>query len=229
MEERRAKLADPARRRALRDNLPMVATAPIDTITVLGPRSPATEPYREMSVGQVAELTGKHPVDALLDVAVADDLATLFFVAPPQGGDADLLREIVQSPYLLLGVSDGGAHTKFLTAGRYPTETLAEHVREREWLSVEEAHWRLSALPAKLAGFRGRGTLQEGSPADVVVYDYENLKVLPTEVAHDLPGGEWRRVQRADGYRWVLVNGEVTVEDDREVANHSGRLLRHGG
>ena len=40
------------------------------------------------------------------------------------------------------------------------------------------------------------------------------------------PGGEWRRVQRADGYRWVLVNGEVTIEDDKESDTYSGALLR---
>ena len=48
------------------------------------------------------------------------------------------------------------------------------------------------------------------------------------EVAHDFPGGEWRRIQRARGYRFVLVNGDVTIEDDRETGVHSGRLLRHG-
>jgi N-acyl-D-amino-acid deacylase len=72
--------------------------------------------------------------------------------------------------------------------------------------------------------------LREGAPADVVVYDLENLKMVPEKplVVHDFPGGEWRRIQRARGYRYVLVNGEVTIEDDRESGVHSGRLLRHG-
>jgi len=94
--------------------------------------------------------------------------------------------------------------------------------------SLEHAHWRLSALPAHCAGFRDRGTLVEGAPADIIVYDLEQLACLPTEVAHDLPGGEWRRIQRARGYRFVLVNGDVTIEDDRETGRHAGRLLRHG-
>ena len=54
----------------------------------------------------------------------------------------------------------------------------------------------------------GRGVIRKGAPADLVVYDYERLDVLPAEVPHDLPGGEWRRVQRAAGYRYVLVKGE---------------------
>src|SRR5581483_5174721 len=124
--------------------------------------------------------------------------------------------------------SDGGAHTKFLTAGRYPTETLCKVVREHAMISLEEAHWRLSALPARVAGFRGRGTLTVGAPADVIVYDFERLRVLDAEVAHDLPGGEWRRVQRASGYRHVLVNGEVTIRDDEPTGASPGMLLRRG-
>ena len=226
-EERLAKFADPGRRAGLREQLPRTATASIGSVTVLSPRSASTERFREMSVGQVAELTGKDPVDAMLDIAVEDKLDTLFFVAPPQNG-SDYLREIVQYPHMLLGVSDGGAHTKFLTAGRYPTETLAVQVRENQWITYEEAHRRLSALPAQLAGFRERGLLRLGSPADVVVYDPEALTTLPTEVAHDQPGGEWRRVQKARGYAAVVVNGEVSIDGDTETGTRSGRLLRNG-
>eukprot|EP00657_Telonema_sp_P-1_P007640 TRINITY_DN27700_c0_g1_i1.p1 TRINITY_DN27700_c0_g1~~TRINITY_DN27700_c0_g1_i1.p1 ORF type:complete len:226 (+),score=47.43 TRINITY_DN27700_c0_g1_i1:2-679(+) len=158
---------------------------------------------------------------------VEENLETEFFAAPPNGR-IDYLKEIVDDPYVLFGVSDGGAHTKFLTAGRYPTETLVKIVREHAMISLEEAHWRLSALPAQFAGFEGRGVLRKGAPADILVYDYENLEVLPAEIVHDLPAGEWRRVQRASGYRYVLVNGEVTIRDDEPTNVHSGRLLRFG-
>jgi N-acyl-D-aspartate/D-glutamate deacylase len=227
-EDRLQKLADPARRQALKDNLPKVATGSLDSVTVLTTMSATTEPYRQMSVGQAAEAMGKDVVDAILDIAVADRLQTVFYASSP-AGESDLISEIVADPYVLLGVSDGGAHTKFFTAGRYPTETLAVHVRERETLSLEDAHWRLAALPAALAGFRDRGTIRVGSPADIVVYDYERLDSRPSEVVHDLPGGEWRRIQRADGYRWVIVNGEVSIDDDVETGAHPGALLRHGG
>ena len=226
--ERLAKFADPERRQGLRDNLPATATAPLETVTILSPRSASTEQFREMSVAQAAAATGKHPVDAMLDIAVEDGLDTLFFVAPPQG-DSSFLKEIVQYPHMLFGVSDGGAHTKFLTAGRYPTETLSEQVRDNQWVTYEEAHRRLSALPAHLAGFRDRGVIHNGGPADVVVYDPENLQALPMEVVHDLPGGEWRRIQRAKGYQNVILNGEVTIENDEQTETYSGQLLRHGG
>ena len=87
-------------------------------------------------------------------------------------------------------------------------------------------HWKLSALPAYCAGFHDRGTLEEGKAADIIVYDYERLSMTPVEKAHDFPAGEWRRIQRAVGYRYVLVNGEVTIDNDRETGVAAGRLLR---
>jgi N-acyl-D-aspartate/D-glutamate deacylase len=89
-------------------------------------------------------------------------------------------------------------------------------------------HWKLSAFPAAVAGFTGRGTLVAGAPADIVVYDYEGLRSLPEEIAHDVPGGDWRRIRRAAGYRYILVNGEVTFHDGVPTGATPGRLLRHG-
>jgi N-acyl-D-aspartate/D-glutamate deacylase len=226
-EERKRKLADPARRPALRAYESGIVTVGIPDIKVIECFSDATRPFENLTLGEVAARTGRHPVDVMLDAAVADDLRTVFY-AEPANVSREAMRDLVGHPWILPGVSDGGAHTKFFTGGRYPTEFLATIVREESMCSLEHAHWRLSALPAHCAGFRGRGTLVEGAPADLVVYDYERLACLPTEVAHDFPGGEWRRVQRARGYRYILVNGQVTVEDDRETQVHSGRLLRHG-
>ncbi len=226
--EKRAMLADPARRPALRDQMPYFVLGPFENIVVTDPATPETQQWLDHTIQLVAEKTGKHPVDAMLDIVVADDLKTEFFSMPPNVG-LNSLREIMENPYVLFGVSDGGAHTKFLTAGRYPTEAIIKVARENEMLSLEETHWRLSALPAQIAGFTGRGTLQLGAPADIVVYDYENLEILPAEVVHDLPGGEWRRIQRARGYRYVLINGAVTIENDEQTHAFSGQLLRHGG
>jgi N-acyl-D-amino-acid deacylase len=50
----------------------------------------------------------------------------------------------------------------------------------------------------------------------------------PVEIAHDFPGGEWRRVRKADGYRYIMVNGEITIRDGEQTGASSGRLLRHG-
>ena len=68
-------------------------------------------------------------------------------------------------------------------------------------------------------------------PADIVVYDYENLRRVPEwsyEILHDFPADEWRVVQRAEGYRWTLVNGVITFEDGVCTGATPGVLLRNG-
>jgi N-acyl-D-aspartate/D-glutamate deacylase len=226
-DEKLSKLADPSRRPALRARLPSLVLGPFENIVVTGPATPATQRWLDHTIGLVAEKTGKHPADALIDIVVADSLKTEFFSMPSNQSLA-YLKEIVDNPYVLFGVSDGGAHTKFLTAGRYPTETLIKVVRDHQMLSLEEAHWRLSALPAQLAGLGDRGMLKLGAPADLVIYAMNDLQILPPRVVHDFPGGEWRRIQRAKGYRYVLINGEVTLENDEQTHRYSGQLLRHG-
>ena len=228
VEERLVKLADPARREVLRGEAVFAAVSGIDNIVVLSPKSPETAQWSNHTVADVAKATGKHPVDAMLDVAVADGLRTTFYGAP--NGVANTgLAEILANEFAIPGVSDGGAHTRFLTAGRFPTELITRAVRDSNLISIEEAHYRLAALPARCAGFTDRGTLEPGMAADVIVYDYDALDSRPSEVAHDLPGGEWRRIQRATGYRYILVNGEVTIENDTETGTSAGRLLRNQG
>ena len=86
---------------------------------------------------------------------------------------SDLMKELIDYPYITFGVSDGGAHTKFLTAGRYPTEGLI--VRAREELDHARRHPLAHVgLPAFCAGFKDRGFLREGAPADIVVYNLDN-------------------------------------------------------
>jgi N-acyl-D-aspartate/D-glutamate deacylase len=228
-EEKLAKLADPARREEMRRQPTLAGSSgPIRDIVLLRTSNPDHKQYEDHTIADICALTGKDEIDAILDIAVGDDLEALFYTEP-FGNQRQWQREVVEYPFGIAGVSDGGAHTKFLTAGRYPTEYLTKWVRELAWVSLEEAHWRLSAYPAYCAGFQDRGVLKVGAPADIVVYDYANLAVLPAEVVHDLPGQEWRRVQRARGYRYVLVNGQVTIEEDKETGVASGRLLRHGG
>ena len=205
---------------------------PLEELIIQGVGNhPELEQYVGLTLGAVAQAQGgKHAVDAMLDLSLAGDLQ-VEFLTPDRGQNADYMAEAVQSPYVVTGVSDGGAHTKFFTGGSYTTDFLIWLVRETEKITLEEAHYRLSYLPAHAAGFKDRGFLREGAPADVVVYDLKNLKVLPEwagEVAHDFPGGEWRRVQRSEGYRWTMVNGEVTFEDGRCTGATPGRLLRHG-
>ena len=135
----------------------------------------------------------------------------------------------MRNQHVIPGLSDGGAHTRFFTGGSFTTEILTWLVRETGELTLEQAHFRLSYLPAQAAGFTDRGFLREGAPADILVYDFANLKRVPEmdyEIAHDFPANEWRRVQRAEGYRWIMVNGKVTFRDGVCTGATPGKLLR---
>lgn len=188
---------------------------------------PALKKYEGHTVAEIARDQGKHVVDAMLDISVADNLKA-GFGTPPRATNVEAMREIANSDYALPGVSDGGAHTKFITLGSYSTEYLAKWVRDKEIMDLEQAHWRLSAYPALAAGFTDRGWLREGSPADIVVYDLESLDILPSERTYDFPAGAWRLTQKASGYRYTIVNGQVTFEDNQPSGALPGQLLRHG-
>jgi N-acyl-D-amino-acid deacylase len=231
-DERKAKMQDPEMRRRLKEEWnagirpTQVAQGSVGSLIVQ--RKNVNEAGFGKTVQQIADAQGKHVIDALLDMVVEEDLATEFF-APTQGREvAQFTTEVLDSNLVVAGVSDGGAHVKFLTAGIYPTDLLIWLVRDEKTITLEDAHYKLSYLPAHLGGFKDRGAIREHAPADIVVYDLAKLEVLPSEVAEDLPGGEWRRIQKSRGYNWILVNGEITFEDGKPTGALPGKFLRNG-
>jgi N-acyl-D-aspartate/D-glutamate deacylase len=73
-----------------------------------------------------------------------------------------------------------------------------------------------------------RGLLAPGQRADINLIDLAALALLPPEVAHDLPAGGRRLLQRAAGYRATLVAGQITYRDGEATGLLPGRLLRGG-
>jgi N-acyl-D-aspartate/D-glutamate deacylase len=199
-----------------------VASVPDDT--------PELQKYLGRLIADIAKDEDKHVADAMLDIAVAGKLRVLFRSGLATSGDAEMVGPLMSDPYVMAGVSDGGAHTKFFAGGSYTTDYLTWLVRDEKKISLEEAHYHLSYLPAQAAGFTDRGFLREGAPADIVVYDMGELKRTPEwefEVLHDLPANEWRVVQKAEGYRWTIVNGEITFENGECSGATPGKLLRN--
>ena len=232
--ERKTKMQDPEMRRRLKEEWDsgtrptQVVPGSVGSLMVEETAKPEFEHYAGLTVQEIADKEGKHVIDALLDLVVEDDLGTEF-MGEFQGRDVPrYTKEVLDSLYTIPGVSDGGAHVKFITGGVFPTELIIWLVRDEKVLSLEDAHHKLSFLPAFFGGFKDRGFLREGSPADILVYDLDQLEILPSEVAEDLPGGEWRRVRKAKGYNWIMVNGQVTFEDGEPTGEMPGRFLTHG-
>jgi N-acyl-D-amino-acid deacylase len=236
IDEKMVKLADLAVREQMKaEHSKLMATGTNvmpESLTVVSvpPGAPDLQKYVGRVIGDIAAEQAKHPTDAMLDIAVAGKLKVEFRTASITSENADKVGALVCDPYVIPGISDGGAHTKFFTGGSYTTDVLTWLVRDTGKMSLEEAHYHLSYLPAQAAGFLDRGFLREGAPADIVVYDLAKLKRTPEwefEIVHDLPANEWRRVQRSEGYRWTLVNGEITFEDGVCTGATPGRLLRN--
>jgi N-acyl-D-amino-acid deacylase len=234
VEERLAALADPETvAQMVAEDTDLITAGiggPIQKLTVVGHGgNKELEKYVGRKLGEIAETEGRHHVEVMVDIAVRSGLKSEFRTSDATSTNPEYVAELMLHPYVMPGISDGGAHTKFFTGGSYPTDFLTWLVRDEGRISLEEAHWHLSYLPAQAAGFLDRGFLREGAPADIVVYDLENLKRTPEfefEIAYDFPAGEWRRVQRAEGYRWILVNGEITFEDGECTGATPGTLLR---
>jgi len=191
-------------------------------------RHPRNFQYEGLTIAELAENTGKHPMDAMLDLALDEDLRTEFSTDPTNGTDPHAVAEILNHPFIHPCVSDGGAHVRYLTLGTWPVNFLAMWVRDRQIMSLEKAHYKISGLPAWIAGFTDRGILREGYAADIIVYDQAKLGFLYDSpvYATDFPGGERRLVQKAKGIRYTIVNGAVTFEES--VCTHAtpGKLLR---
>ena len=166
-------------------------------------------------------------MEAVLDISLEEELKTEWTTNERELPVSEI-RKIAGGDYTVLGVSDGGAHTKYLTLGEYTTQVLTDLIRKKELMSLEDAHWKMSKYPAQASGMLDRGSIAVGMPADIVVYDLKALKLLPEEVLYDQPGGEWRRAKKADGYRYTIVNGEITFIGNKCTGATPGRLLRHG-
>ena len=230
-QERAAKLSDPARRDDMKRDVERWPNSRTEwsKVRVLEVAHQRNYPYEGLTINELAESTGKHPVDAFLDLALDEGLETQFEI-PSNVNDEQLPFRVEQlkDRYSHISVSDGGAHTRFLTLSCWPVHWLSHWVRDREIMSLEEAHYKMSALPAWLADFKGRGTLRVGNWADIIVYNQEELGFVHDRpvFANDFPGGERRIIQKHTGLRYTIVNGTVTFEGNDCTGALPGKLLR---
>ena len=226
IEERTLKLKDPDVRAAMKkgaDEQQLLRTN-WSRVTVLETVHERNYKYDGSTIAEIAAAQSKHPVDAFLDLALDEGLETVF--AHPV--DPRPLDENILSPYGHVSVSDGGAHTRYLTTSTWPVDFLTYWVREKQIMTLEQGHYKMSALPGWFADFTDRGTLRVGDWADIMVYNLDELGFQYDKMiySHDFPGGERRIIQKPTGLRYTLVNGAVTFEGNDCTGALPGKLLR---
>ena len=175
------------------------------------------------SVAEIAAERGCTPWDAVCDVALADRLETRFQVTFAND-DEDGVALLLRGEGAIMGLSDAGAHVGQICDAVMPTDFLAHWVRDRGLMSPERGIRKLGGELADVLGI-DRGYLREGSPADLVVLDWEALDPGPVRRVRDMPAGGDRLVADAPaGIDWVLVNGVPIREEGRPVAGRLDRL-----
>ena len=177
------------------------------------------------TVAQIARDQGKDPIDAFLDLAIADKLELLFDLQAinfePEG-----VKNLVSDPRFLIGLSDGGAHVDMLCDAGYATYLLGRWVRERQVLTLEEGVRRLTSVPADFFGIPKRGRIAPGLVADLTLFDADTVDAKDPEYVWDLPGGGKRFVAKAMGIQATVVSGQVLYQDGEYQGGLPGQVLR---
>lgn len=194
---------------------------------VFNPALPKNQALRGRSIVAIAQERGVHVVDALLDLVLEEDLETEFERREVNSDDA-AMDALLNSPYTVIGQSDGGAHVLFRTDYSQTTYMLAHWVREKKIMSLEEAIRRMTFLPATLFGLYDKGLVRPGMAADLMVFDPDTIAPTEPGEAADLPAGARRRKQLAEGIQWTVVNGEVLMDNGEHTGAYPGKVARSG-
>jgi len=237
MEAPEAKLpgiySDPGFRQAVRDELKQPAKVRLfngewGKLNLLEVKDPKHRALEGRSVGELAAKAGRDPLDFMLDLALEEDLDTIF-TAVLLNSDEEAVGRMLQHPFANIALSDAGAHLTFFCDAGFGLHLLGHWVRERGTLSLEQAVHHLTGRPASIFGIADRGMLEPGNAADLLLFDPATVDRGAKRRVHDLPGGAPRLTTPAIGVHGVWVNGtRIVAEDGALIADAAldGRVLR---
>ncbi len=229
--EQRAELFnDTERRRQLRfeaveDQRPTTFSRRWDQIFLIKAAQPKNHQLEGMSVEAIAQSRNKDVIDTFLDIAVEENLETMFQNSGSR--DEEATAEILRSPITLVGQSDAGAHLVYHAGYGYATRFLGYWVREKAVMPLEAAIRKLTFMVASVFGLYDRDLIRPGMAADLVLFDPQTVRECEPEMVNDLPGGEKRLIQRAVGVKMTMVNGAILVQDGEHTGAFPGRVLRN--
>src|SRR5262244_1039748 len=237
--EQKRRLAEPATRRQLvadearmkpRDNVFQGGGA-----ATTDPRKPDYDnlfamkgvDWNDPTIAQLAGQRGRHPVEVMIDLALAND--NQVFVQPLVNEDPTHVLGMLRHGRTLATFSDSGAHVCQEMGSSLQTHLLSYWVRARQAFTLEEAVRKLTFDNASAWELNDRGLLRTGYRADVVVFDEQRVRPAMPTVETDLPGGARRLVQKAEGIAATVVDGQVTLENGEPTGRTPGVLLRGPG
>ena len=178
---------------------------------------PHNEQYEGKSIVDIANLRNQDPVDAIMDLLVDENLS-IHIVGT--GTNPHTLAAFVSHPYGMIA-SDAillGEYQNPRSYGCFPL-VLAEFVRAEKHLRLPEAIRKMTSFPAQRLGLPDRGILRDGFKADIVIFDPNTVK---TEATLSDPK------RYPVGIDYVIVNGQVVIDDGENTGALPGRALRRG-
>jgi N-acyl-D-aspartate/D-glutamate deacylase len=237
LDERAEKLKDPAIRKQLREDAALETgvfefAARFNDFSVVSAADEALKKYDGRKIADLMKEEGKDALEIILDIAIADDLRTIF--APDLGGRDraawELRGKIWADDRTLIGASDAGAHLDQLDTFALSTTVLQDGVRKHKVITLEQAVHQMTQRAADYFGLIDRGVVAEGYHADLVVFDPATVGRGKTYFRHDLPGSDeaFRLYADAEGIDRVLVNGVEIVRNGEHVGVLPGTVLRSG-
>jgi N-acyl-D-aspartate/D-glutamate deacylase len=223
--ERLAALDDESVRRALCDARPESQALAAASLYLFGPETCEYELRPERRLDAVAKARGQAPAEAIVSL-MRETRGRQIFVSASSNQLPEAIEEVFSHPGMLVGLGDAGAHVTGICDASMTTHLLAHWARDRGALSIEEAVRRLTSEPAEVFGIPGRGQIARGAHADLNVIDLAALGMELPEFVVDFPAGAGRWTQRARGYEFTIVNGEIAVEGGRHTGRLAGRVVR---
>ena len=210
-----AELAAVLARRDFRDALRVELASPAtfrlfngewQKVHVVEVAKPENSHYEQRTIADIAAQEGRDPLDVMLDLALAEDLRTVF-TAQLLNSDEDAVGRMLTHPHSIVSLSDAGAHLTFFNDAGFGLHLLGHWARERGTMMMGEAVRRITSHPAQVFGMPGRGLLREGYAADLLLFDPTQVGRGPKKRVFDLPGGAARLTTDAVGVHGVWVNG----------------------
>ena len=135
--------------------------------------------------------------------------------------------DLFSSENLIPGLGDVGAHVSQIMDGGWASFILSHYVRKTGVFTLPQAIKRMTADPAAVIGLKDRGTLKIGMKADINVFCPKEVSELQPVLVNDFPGDAPRYIQKSQGFKATIVNGQVNVLDGEPTNARAGQVLRH--
>ncbi|MBC7438116.1 MAG: amidohydrolase family protein [Bdellovibrionales bacterium] len=171
----------------------------------------ANAAYEQRTVADIAREQSRDPLDVMLDLAIAEDLRTVF-TAQLLNSDEQAVGRMLNHAHSLVSLSDAGAHLTFFNDAGFGLHLLGHWARDLGAMTLPEAVRRLTSQPAAVLGLLDRGLVRAGYAADLLLFDPATVGRGPKYRVHDLPGGAARLTTDGAGVQGVWVNGQLVAD-----------------